>query len=76
MTAALLEILQNNSVFGVAFLIWAWVVWSMGQRILRQLSDLTKKVSAMNYKLSNRLTKVEAHLESDSDFKPYRNGET
>jgi hypothetical protein len=75
MWETILGTLQNNSVMSVAFLTWAYVVFHFGRQITKELKVLTDKTRQMNYLLSNRLTKIEAHLEHETaNFKPYRNG--
>jgi len=75
MWETLLELLQDHTIMSLAFLAWAWVVFHFGSKITAEIRDLSKKTQEMNYTLSNRLTKIEAHLEhSDDNFKPYRNG--
>lgn len=71
-----LTILQDNTVFALAFCAWAWVVWHFGRKLTTEVATLSDRIRQMNYMLSNRLTKVEAHLEQgDRPFHPYRNGE-
>lgn len=68
-------ILENHSVFAVAFALWAIVVFHFGRQIMHELRIIHDYMRAMNYKLSNRITKVEAHLEHKEGFTPYSNGE-
>jgi len=75
MWEAILDILKDNTLLSVAFAAWAWVVFHFGRQITVELRILTDKTRQMNYIISNRLTKIEAHLEhSDDNFKPFRNG--
>lgn len=76
MEEAILKVLENNGVLAAAFAAWAYVVWHFGQKLLAEVQDLNERVRQINYSVSNRLTKIEAHLESGGDFKPYRNGDS
>lgn len=72
----LLVFLNNNNFLAVAFAAWAYVVWHFGMKISNQVSAMSEKLRSVSYMVSNRLTKIEAHLEhNDPNFKPYRNGE-
>jgi hypothetical protein len=75
MAEAFLELLQENSVLSFAFLAWAWVVWYFGRHIMRELRSINRRMQDMNFLLANRVTKIEAYLERDGDFVPYRNGD-
>lgn len=71
----ILKLLQDHTIMSLAFLAWAYVVWHYGRKISDELEVLTESTNKMNYILSNRITKVEAHMEHmDDSFKPYRNG--
>ena len=61
----------------IAFAMWAYVVWYFGNKILAEIKALSIKLSSINFYLSNRVTKIESHLESHSEhnFFPYRNGD-
>lgn len=75
MIDAVLEILKVNGVLSLAFLSWAWVVWHFGRHIMRELQSIHRRMQDVNFYLSNRLTKIESHLERNGDFRPYRNGD-
>lgn len=78
MIDTVLAVLQDHSVMAVAFALWAYVVFYFGQKILIELRVLSTRLGRIEYYHANRITKIEAHLESHSDhnFVPYRNGET
>lgn len=77
MTEQFLEALNDKHVFALAFAAWAYVVWHFGSKITTELKQVVDKIRHMNYMVSNRLTKIEAHLEhNDPNFKPFRNGDS
>lgn len=74
MTDIIVEILKDNTIFAVAFTAWAYVVWYYGRKISGDLQSLSERLQQFHLKTSNRITKIEGHLEEKSDFHPYRNG--
>lgn len=76
--------INNVNVLAVAFAIWAFVVWHIGRSIVhkieeagKQLEILNDRVRTVNYKLSNKITNIEAHLRhADPKFSPFKNGDT
>lgn len=70
---AVLGILGNNSVFAVAFTLWAFVVLHFGQKISQKLEELSRTLYQVHYKTSNRITSIESYLAgAKGDFKPYK----
>lgn len=80
MDQLLIALVDHGGLTGLliaAFALWAYVVWYFGNKILREIKAMSIKLSGINFYLSNRVTKIESHLESHSEhnFHPYRNGE-
>lgn len=62
----------------IAFSGWAYaVVWAT-KYIGKKIDLLSNRLEGVTYTIhyqSNRITKIEGHLETTSSFTPYRNGD-
>lgn len=73
----ILQAFETSGLLTLAFAAWAIVVWRLGRAIINKLDSLQTGVNKSHFYLSNRITKVEGHLENkDEGFRPYRNGST